>query len=135
MAGGGLYEIIGTTVLVKPNGSGWSVQITAMAADDSGNSDGPGQEAFGRLLRRNKSGDEEAHSLVPWLALFRNGLADGQRTRISLPTGGVDKDDDVVISRVLVHAPMPKRKLIGGNIGQPGHGLTLEPVNAGAGQG
>jgi hypothetical protein len=37
VAGKGLYEIMGNIVIVNPNGNGWSVKITAIAADDCGN--------------------------------------------------------------------------------------------------
>jgi hypothetical protein len=35
--GNGLYEISGNTVYINPNGNGWSVRITAIAADENGN--------------------------------------------------------------------------------------------------
>jgi len=35
--GDGIYEISGNTVYVNPNGNGWSVRITVIAADENGN--------------------------------------------------------------------------------------------------
>jgi hypothetical protein len=35
--GNGIYEISGNTVYVNPNGNGWTVKITAIAADEFGN--------------------------------------------------------------------------------------------------
>jgi hypothetical protein len=35
--GNGIYEISGNTVYINPNGNGWSVRITAIAADEKGN--------------------------------------------------------------------------------------------------
>jgi hypothetical protein len=37
VAGNGLYEIMGDVVTIKPNGNGWSVRISAVAADAQGN--------------------------------------------------------------------------------------------------
>jgi len=35
--GNGIYEISGNTVYINPNGNGWTVKITAIAADEFGN--------------------------------------------------------------------------------------------------
>ncbi|MDD8027734.1 MAG: hypothetical protein PHI34_14630, partial [Acidobacteriota bacterium] len=37
VGGNGIFEISGNIVYVKPNGAGWSVRITAIAADEKGN--------------------------------------------------------------------------------------------------
>jgi len=37
VTGNGIYEISGNTVYVNPNGNGWSVRITVIAADENGN--------------------------------------------------------------------------------------------------